>query len=98
LRDIADWRIVEVQVPEGTARDWPPLTVLLARHLCRRLLDSVPDRALPEVCESLVRTFEFYTELPEQVAASTQLSLPPARRRARMTAPRERPPFKIGEE
>lgn len=69
-------------------------TVPLVRLLCHLLVDHIPDRGVPELCESLGGMYEFYAIAPEHP--------PLLPRQQRITGVRgrsyERPEFHIEEE
>lgn len=69
--------------------------VALARAVCHVFVERMPERALPELAESMVRIFEFYREPP-----NVQPALPSPGRALRGKAGRtyQRPPFDLPEE
>jgi hypothetical protein len=100
LKDTADIRIIDVQPFQETDRERFAPPVALARYLCHLLIDRLPDRAVPELCESMARMFDFYRDLPAQLPppALQGLAVPRRARPTRPTTPRERPAFNIGDE
>lgn len=79
---------------EKTADEPDMPEFVLARIICHRLLDFIPDRALPELCESMKNIFEFYVP-PTSRQSSLQSK---TRMRARLGKGYVRPEFHIAEE
>jgi hypothetical protein len=66
---------------------------VLPRIVCHAVINRIPLRGLPELCESLGQMYLFYKDLPEKV-----LSEPPAVIRGRVERTLERAPFSYVEE
>ncbi len=80
---------------QGTSEEPCAPEVILSRALCHVFVERMPERALPELVESMVRTFDFYRE-----AAGT-LALPasqPQQTRAKVGRQYQRPPFDMPKE
>ena len=75
--------------------DQPQLTAILARLVCHRLIDLLPDAALSELCESLGRMYTFYVLGPP---TRPKIRYQPPRVQGRLHEAYERPPFEIAEE
>lgn len=95
LKDAEELRIVDVLVPNETSEEVSSPAASFARYVCHLLIDRLPNRAIPELCESMGRIYEFYRDIPEQRPA---LPLSRRTRTVRIAQRRERPPFHVEEE
>ncbi len=69
--------------------------VALVRAVCHVFVERLPERALPELAESMARIFEFYREAPK---SEPSLPSPPRQLRAKVGRKYERPSFDLPEE
>lgn len=72
--------------------DWS----VLMRALCHYLLTKIPDDGLPEICRSIVDTYEYYTQPPRLLKGYEVHKLQAVKAKAGRTY--ERPSFPIAEE
>lgn len=83
-----------VRLDPQTAEDIPRLENVIARALCHFLLNHLPDRGLPEACESIARMVDFYSPAPSHTLSAQGQRAEPVQ----VSSVYERPEFHVAEE
>jgi hypothetical protein len=94
-RQLGDTQVVHgvgSQMPQ-TSEDPIDIQPVLLRILCHLFVDQIPDRGLPEVCESLRAHREFYLSPVETVER-----LPEPAIKLKLGPSRIRPEFRLDDE
>lgn len=88
-------RIIGVRPSQETGEELQEPVSTVARFLCHLLIERMPDRGLPELCQSMAEFFEFYSQAP-----SSRLMLPGRQDRVQgvVREVRSTAPFRIPED
>jgi len=101
-RTSSDWTKDAVEIREivgtepfsGTGNELYQPAASFARFICHFLIERMPDRALPELCQTMAEYFDFYIHAPNtRLALASHHNVHGVVREVRVV-----PPFRIPDE